>query len=243
MKKTNFFKFENKNDDFPFYNDGSITITHVQSLFILAVTIGGVFLFQFVQMPSLISPFINLIFPLGALILVVGSKWNKLFRKIHLRDIKLVIIALVVMLLYASISATLMTTYFGGGNANPVGTSVQTNSLYMNILLFLNTIPMLLGEELLTIIPFLIILQFSTRTLKVSRKKAVVIAWIVSSLIFGSLHLPTYKWNFIQAVFLISGTRLILTYTYMKTKNTWISFLVHILYDWCLFLIPVLLVK
>lgn len=242
MKKTNFFKFENKNDDFPFYNDESITITHVQSLFILAATIGGVFIFQFVQIPSLISPFINIIFPLGALILVVGSKWTKLFRKIHLRDIKLVIITLVVMLIYSIISGILIAIYFGG-NANPVATSVQTNSLYMNILLFLNTIPGLLGEELLTIIPFLVILKFSTHTLKVSRKKAVVIAWIVSSLIFGSLHLPTYKWNFIQAVFLISSTRLILTYTYMKTKNTWISFLVHILCDWCLFLIPVLLVK
>jgi len=102
---------------------------------------------------------------------------------------------------------------------------------------------MLFGEELFTIIPFLVILQFSTKVLKTSRKKAVAIAWIVSAIIFGAIHLPTYNWNFMQSILGIGIVRLILTFPYVKTKNIWISFFVHVLNDWCLFLIPVLISK
>ncbi|WP_346895051.1 CPBP family intramembrane glutamic endopeptidase [Clostridium sp. UBA7503] len=240
MKKTDFFRFENKNDDFPFYNSEPSVITFMKGLFLLAISIGSVLFFYWVQIPSSLQAFINLAFPLAALILVVDSNWTKLFRKIYFKDMKVVIIALAVSIIYAMISGVIMAKYFGA-NANPVGISVQTNSIHENILLFLRTIPMLLGEELITIIPFLVILQFFTKVLKTSRKKAVVLAWIISAVIFGALHLPTYSWNLIQSVLGISVARLILTFTYVKTKNIWISFLVHISYDWCLFLIPVLL--
>ncbi|NBI07700.1 CPBP family intramembrane glutamic endopeptidase [Senegalia massiliensis] len=95
---------------------------------------------------------------------------------------------------------------------------------------------MLFGEELITIIPFLIVLEFSYKNLNLSRKRSIITAWIVTSLLFGAIHLPTYSWNIIQAILGIGIVRIILTYPYIKTKNIWTSLLVHLLNDWILFL-------
>ncbi|PEI92584.1 hypothetical protein CN679_10615 [Bacillus pseudomycoides] len=53
--------------------------------------------------------------------------------------------------------------------------------------------------------------------------------------IVGAIHLPTYNWNFTQAIIGIGIARVILTYSYVKTKNIWVSFIVHVLNDWTMF--------
>lgn len=243
MKKNDLFKFENKNDDFPFYNGNPMNFTALQSCFLLIVCIGSVVFFEVGAnfLPNFIRPFINIIIPLLAFIIVVKSNWTKLFRKIHFKDIFLVFEVLVVNLIVSAIMGFLIASFFGG-NPNPVTHIIKQNSTLDNIMFFASTIPMLFGEELITIIPFLVILQFSTKNLKLSRKQAVIIAWVLSAIVFGSIHLKTYNWNIIQAILGISIARLVLTFPYVKTKNIWISTFVHVLNDWCLFL-PALLFK
>lgn len=58
-----------------------------------------------------------------------------------------------------------------------------------------STLPQLLGEELVTILPFLALLTLFTRVSGAKRKTAVVAAWLLSGLLFGTLHLSTYGWN------------------------------------------------
>ncbi|MBJ8337775.1 CPBP family intramembrane metalloprotease [Antrihabitans sp. YC3-6] len=60
-------------------------------------------------------------------------------------------------------------------------------------------------------------------------------AWLVTALIFGAVHLPTYDWNVVQAVVGIGIVRLILTLGYLITKNIWVSTGAHILNDWTIF--------
>ncbi|WP_251859884.1 CPBP family intramembrane glutamic endopeptidase [Clostridium sp. Marseille-Q2269] len=237
MKNNNFFKFENKNVDFPFYKDEPSNLTPVASILLFIITIGSVIFYDFAGsiIPGVLAPFINIIIPLGALIIIVKSDWKKLFRKIDGKDLLLVIIT-VIFLFFCNIILGLLLNKFFGAKPNPLSHIIESSSVYEIILLLAKTIPMLLGEELITIIPFLIILRFGTRILKVSRKKAIIIAWIVTSVIFGAIHLKTYSWNIIQAVFGIGIARIILTYPYIKTKNIWISFLVHLLNDWIIFL-------
>jgi len=186
-------------------------------------------------------PFINIIIPLSAFAIVVKSNWTKIFRKIYFKDIFLVFGVLIVNLIVSAISGFLLTK-FAGAAANPAVGSLNGNSTFENIMFAVKLIPMLFGEELITIIPFLVILQFATKNLKLSRKHAVTIAWILSAIIFGAVHLKTYNWNIVQAVIGISMARLVLTFPYIKTKNIWISTFVHVLNDWCLFL-PALLLK
>jgi len=68
-----------------------------------------------------------------------------------------------------------------------------------------------------------------------SRKSAIILAVIVTGIIFGAYHLPTYNWNLGQAILGIGIARVILIYPYLKTKNIWTSFIVHVMNDWTLF--------
>lgn len=240
MKKSDFFKFENKNDDFPFYNGDPISFTFLQGLFLLVVSIASAILFQINgSIPTFVQPVFNIILPLGAFMLVVKSNWTKIFRKVRFKDI-LLVIGVLIFNLILTILTGLLISKFTVANANPVANLIQENSLVENIVFCLKIIPMLFGEELITIIPFLVILLFATKTLKLPRKKVIVLAWILSAIIFGAIHLPTYNWNIVQAVLGIGVVRLVLTFPYIKTKNIWISLFVHVLNDWIL-LLPTLL--
>ncbi|WP_081578447.1 CPBP family intramembrane glutamic endopeptidase [Peptoniphilus obesi] len=72
---------------------------------------------------------------------------------------------------------------------------------------------------------------FISKTKKINRNFAIFSAWILSSLLFGALHLSTYNYNFVQSIVLIGIVRLILSLAYIIRKNLWNSYLVHVLYD------------
>ena len=103
------------------------------------------------------------------------------------------------------------------------------------------TAPQILGEELITILPFLGLLTLLHARGKLSRRRAVALAWIGSSLLFGALHLSTYQWRIDQALLVIGGARLVLTLPYLLTKNLWASTITHITHDWSLFAVIFLL--
>ena len=108
------------------------------------------------------------------------------------------------------------------------------------MLFYPRTAIQLLGEELLTILPFLALLYFLVAKAGWSRKRAVLLSWLVTAVAFGLVHLPTYDWNVLQCVLVIGGARMILTLAYIRTKNIWVSTGAHILNDWALFSIPLL---
>ena len=130
--------------------------------------------------------------------------------------------------------------FFFGADANATIAGLVGQSSASLELFFLSTIPQLLGEELLTILPFLAILQFAYARMGLSRRKAVVVAWLLSSLLFGLVHLPTYNWNWVQCIVVIGSARLVLTLAYLKTKNIWVSTGAHIINDWSIFMLVIL---
>jgi len=70
-------------------------------------------------------------------------------------------------------------------SANPVGEGFNGN--FADALpTFLKMIPMLFGEELITILPFLVILAFGVKKLKMSRKSAIILACVGSAILFGA---------------------------------------------------------
>jgi uncharacterized protein len=73
-----------------------------------------------------------------------------------------------------------------------------------------------------------------TKWLGASRKGAIVGAWLISSLLFGLIHLPTYDWNLVQCIVVIGTARLVLTLAWILTKNIWVSTGAHIINDFAL---------
>lgn len=233
MSKSDFFRFERKNDDFPYYSDlQSPTLNLTKSLILLIAVAVGFALFL-IGFGGPVHPFLNVIFPLAALIFVARGQWTSIFRKLVAKDILLILGTYIVNLIVTFAVGTVLTKLFST-SANPVGESF--NGSFADALpTFLQMIPMLFGEELITIIPFLIVLAFGVKKLKMSRKSAVILACVVSAILFGAYHLPTYNWNIVQAVVGIGIARIVLLYPYLKTKNIWTSFIVHVMNDWTLF--------
>lgn len=103
------------------------------------------------------------------------------------------------------------------------------------ILFITKTIPQLSGEELVTILPFLAMMYLLTNRLGAGRRGAVIGAWLISALLFGLIHLPTYDWNLFQFIVVIGTARLVLTLPWILTKNIWVSTGAHFVNDWLLF--------
>jgi hypothetical protein len=236
MAKSDFFKFENKDVDFPFYNDKNFNFTALQSLFLIIVSIGSPILLQLGDrfIPDFIEPFIDIILPLGAFMLVVKSDWTKLFKKVRFKDVLLAFGVFFTNLIVTGIVGFIIIKFIGA-ESNPAVKAIQANTMFGNIIFVLKLIPMLIGEEIMTIIPFLVILTFASKKLKLSRKTSIIISWVITAVMFGLLHLPTYNWNLVQSLLAIGSARMVLTFAYVKTKNIWVSSIAHILNDWSIF--------
>jgi len=126
-------------------------------------------------------------------------------------------------------------------SANPTAAALDNVTAADIAVFLLRTGIQLVGEELLTILPLLAVLWFCVRKLGLSRRLALVIAVIISTLIFAAVHLPTYNWNIIQCFGGIGIARLVLTAAFLVTRNLWVSAGAHIVNDWTEFLGPTLL--
>ena len=64
-----------------------------------------------------------------------------------------------------------------------------------------------------------------------------IFALLLSSVIFGAMHLSTYDFNLLQAVLIISIIRMGLSLSYVLSKNLSVTYIIHIIYDWSLIII------
>jgi uncharacterized protein len=175
--------------------------------------------------------------PLLGLRMIAGQSWITLLTLPTARGI-LVGLAVVPLVIITSFCAAYVVSSFTTTSPNPVGAMISAMTPLEVAAFLASTLPQLFGEELVTIIPFLAILSICHAWLGMSRRSALLIAWVVSAVIFGALHLPTYDWHVIQAVGIIGVARLALTLAYTISKNIWVSTITHVVNDWMLFAAP-----
>jgi uncharacterized protein len=232
-------RLEAKGVDFPYYADNPPTISSVGWLLVLAGTVAG--------FAALVTPlpfedgilsgwlraaaFVGL--PLLALMKAARGRWKAIFRRVGLRDVMLMFgFAILNILVSMSVGALLKTFGTVTSNAGVAGAAglegAQLASYFAKVGL------QLLGEELLTILPFLALLWYLHARAGLGRNAAVLAAWLLSAIAFGLLHLPTYDWNVVQCLVVIGSARLVLTWAYVWTKNIWVSTGAHIINDWTL---------
>jgi len=232
-------------DDFPYYAGVPVRLSAGQWTFVLAaVALGFAALVTPVPMfatrlgrlvPAILFPAL----PLAALALVAGEHWKALFRRLRFRDF-LWMIAFAVLNFLAALAVGSLVLKLFGATRNQSIASLAERSGPEQVLFFARTIPQLFGEEVVTLLPFLALLALLARHSTLSRRSIIVWAWILSALLFGALHLPTYDWNFVQCALVIGTARLILTLPYIKTKNILVSAGTHVLNDWVTFALSIL---
>ncbi|KTD85820.1 CPBP family intramembrane glutamic endopeptidase [Paenibacillus etheri] len=227
--------------DYPLYNGQPYFMPIGKWVVILASIVLGVLPmlvdipFMSLDVQSKIGPFLFTLLPLIGLVWATKGKLGILFKKPKVSHVLYgilffiinLIVTMAVGMLLKSLGAPLTdNAVLGHGNTLSIGEKLWT--------MFVSGFQ-LIGEELFTILPFLAIMQLCFMGMKMSRKASVLIALIVTAIIFGALHLPTYHFNFTQAILGIGIARVVLTLAYMKTKNIWTSIIAHILNDWAIF--------
>ncbi|MBV7460978.1 MULTISPECIES: CPBP family intramembrane glutamic endopeptidase [unclassified Acidovorax] len=162
--------------------------------------------------------------------LAVGPAWRALFRRPRWRDVALGLAAVPLVIGLPALVAA-----YGLGmshlSANASIDAVAGLSPAQLAGRFALVAVQLLGEELVTILPLLATVALLHRA-GMPARWAVALAWMVTALVFGALHLPTYQWHLGQALLVIGAARLALTAVFIYTRNLWASTIAHIANDW-----------
>lgn len=234
-------------NDFPYYTGKPTAITVKQWWFVMGMNVLGylvlvsplLLLFASKEfyaqgfgsfIPAILYPLI----PLLGLRLVAGPHWIAIFRRIGFRDV-LWMFAFAILNMLITIPMAYLVSHLNGAAANPAIAGLASKTDAERVLFILKTAPSLLGEEVMTILPFLALLYLFAGHWNQSRKSAIIGAWLISSLLFGAAHFPTYNWDVLQCLLVIGSARLALTLAYIKTKNIWVSTGAHIINDWAFF--------
>ncbi|KEP68850.1 peptidase [Thioclava dalianensis] len=233
------FFFERSDCDLPFYRGVPIFLGTGRWLIVLAsVALAFTALIQAQQMfntgvATFIPSLLFVLIPLVTLGLVGGWQApSALFRPLRRRDFLLIIGFLVLNWIVTIIVGLLIVGMFQG-LANPAVERVAGASGADRAIYFGATAIQLLGEEILTILPFLAFLTLLNGAL--ARKTALALAALGAAVIFALVHLPTYQWNVPQALVGLVPIRLVLLLPFIITRNIWVSTGVHILNDWAIF--------
>lgn len=233
-------RLEDPDTDFPFYAGTPVALSVGQWLFLMAsVVVAFAALVAPVPWPGgpwapMIPALFFAVIPLAALAQVAPGHWKLIFGKVGWRELRLML-GFVLLNLVVSLAVAVVVRSFAEVTPNAAAAGLAAMGTADRVIFFAKTLPQLLGEELVTLLPFLALLTLLTARFGVGRRGAVIGAWLLSSLLFGLIHLPTYDWNWVQCIVIIGSARIVLTLAYILTKNLWVSTGAHIINDWVLF--------
>ena len=231
--------FEPEGPDFPHYRGTPDTISRSGWLIVMVGVVAGFLAlitplpFADTLFPGWLRAFLFVGLPLLGLRMASPTGWTAIFAHVGAREVKLMF-AFALLNIVISFAVGSIVSAFGTvtGNARIAEAAQLGGAQLANF--FAKVGVQLLGEELVTILPFLAILTLARNLTGMARNKAVIIAWLVSAAAFGLIHLPTYDWNLIQCLVVIGSARLVLTWAYIWSKNIWVSTGAHVINDWTL---------
>ncbi len=186
---------------------------------------------------NLVQPVLFTALPLLALAYVSGGHHGALFRRVGIKQI-LQALGFGVLTMVVSMAVGLILSQLTTMTANTATDGLATLGTFDLVMFLVRTGIQLVGEELMTILPLLAVLWLCVNKLNLSRRTGLVIAVIVSTAWFAAVHLPTYNWNFIQCFGGIGAARLVLTASFLLTRNLWVCAGAHIVNDWTEFFLP-----
>lgn len=230
---------EPKGADFPYYDGVPQTIAAGGWWMVMAASVAG-FAALVTPMPFAdgiatgwlrAAAFVGL--PLLALAMAAPGRWTAIFGRVGVREVRLMF-GFALLNIIITMSVGLAIKAFGTTSGNEGITDAANLEGRRMANFFAKVAVQLLGEELISILPFLALLAFLHNKAGWSRNSAALAAWFASAVGFGLIHLPTYDWNIVQCLLAIGSARLVLTWAYIWTKNIWVSTGAHILNDWAI---------
>ena len=236
---SDFFRFEDENIDFPFYN-GTPKLGLKDWAALLAGLILELSLITGIlyYIPGMEYVPMEVFYILSCLVLLIPVAYvcrnqiGLILKKPKLNDIKVIIICYILYSIFA-IAMGLLLTQLG---LNPVANSTDLgNSTDVPSIIFMAI--QLMGEELFKFTIFIIVMTIAFKFTQ-NRKASMIAGIIICCVMFGLVHLSAYDGNLIQCLAIIGLGTIISTYPYYKSKNIANSYILHLLID----LIPILFI-
>ena len=230
MNQSEYFEFEDKGTDFPYYKNGDVFTRKTGLILVLSILLFAFLIFGPVKFQTHQEELILFLAMSLPFVIATGGKLGSLFKKPKLSDLKLVILCvlgdLFLLLIIVIIQVTLSTLV-------PVDFIHTTQSFgeYSSItaLAFLVELFQIVAEELYRVLIFIVALYLMYKFTK-NRKTSIIIATIISLLIFGLMHINTYP-NIAFCIIVMGFGTFFTLYPYLKTKNVLLSILVHMIYN------------
>ncbi len=216
--------------DIPFYNN----IPKLSKWDWTILTGSVLLLIGFLTIIPLPSEYLSIsFFLLGLLpaLYICKGKYNIFFKKISLKDIKLIILLLIGMYIYSIVMGAILVRLTGS-----IAGHSEMNTV-PSLIFVISMIIQIFGEEFFKIF-LLLILMYLVYRFTNNYKSSIIIGLIGSMVIFGLCHYRAYNGMILQ-ILLLQGFGSIFEYfAYIKTKNIWVSYLLHLLRD----ILPVFLI-
>lgn len=229
MVEISWFKFENKNLDFPVYNKNPHIPKSGWIVLFIAMVVG------FLMPGSLGNEMLEaILFCFIILIpLLYYLKWdyNAIFQKPKFKEVLLAVGLFAGYMIYVVVVGGVL-DYFSLTGTSTIDSATLTFASIPPLLFSL------MGEELVKLIPFLFFLRVFYKYSD-NRKLSVVVSMLLVMIFFGLLHLMDLQ--SLPSVLIMQGLGSIFEfYGYIKTKNVFISYITHLLTDVFIFMMVIL---
>lgn len=217
------FEFMDDGIDIPFYN-GTPKLSTVEWGLVLASILLTIGYLTVILIPGEYLPvaiFLTSVIP--ALYICKGN-YNIFFKKPKLRDIKIIILCLIGIYIYTIAIGFILQNLVGNMAAH-----ASTNDPASLMTLIIMCIQ-LMGEEFFKIL-LLLLIMFVLYKYTNNRSISLFVGLILSMAIFGLVHYNAYSGRIIQILFIQGFGAIFEYYAFLKTKNVWISYIIHVLRD------------
>ena len=191
----------------------------------------GILLFlimTFIPIDHHIKSVLYFVVGIAVALFITKGKLNLLFKKPKLADIKTILISVIAYFVLNGLIHNIVSLI-------PHHQDAGVNVALTNIPLLVVTALQIFGEEVFRFMPFILVAYFVYKFTQ-NRKHAVLLGAVASLIIFGTLHTSAYG-SFLFAVVGITIPAIALAYSYLKTKNIFVSYLVHLIIDFSLIML------
>ena len=145
-----------------------------------------------------------------------------IFRVPQVKDIKIIILGLIGVMILSAIINFILTGRIGNTATDAAMKGSPT-------VLLIGLIIQLIGEELLKLIPLMLVVAFTYKSL--GRKNAIIVGIIISQLLFALVHIPAYGFDLRFLILALGVGGCILPITYIHTKNVAVPYFIHLIED------------
>ena len=224
MENIDWFGFEDKDLDFPFYRKNPHVPKWGWLVLFFIIPIG----LLFTVIPHLHSTIIGCIVLIVPVLYFLKWDYKAIFQKPKPKDIALALALFVGYMVYAIVMSMVLEQL---GIVSEGLIDTETVSLMTIVPLFFS----LMGEEFIKFIPFMFFLRLCFKFSQ-NRKFSIILSVIIVMVFFASLHAYSFE-MFIFAIF-IQGLGSIFEFIgYIKTKNILISYITHLSTDLFVYLL------